>query len=248
MQFRARTIDNEQYTRAGRAPVDYKRGYDVTASYSRAVGEFTLGAEVMAGRDVFGDDFGRFAAFARFGDEWMGDGGTWSESVQRPAGAELFVDAGLNANRVLVTLDAVSASESGVRTDTEIAPHLGIGARRAVSERNDLGVRAEFDRIDDVLFVAVRALDYRYRFESRLSVTAFLGAARYDLATPAFGYYGGFGAQWRDIFPRFDLNLDLRYADKVTRRKTLPDDPPRNVRPDSFYDISSVSTYLSYKW
>ena len=248
LQLRARTVENERYAKAGQAPVDYRRGYDLTVDYSRAVGEFTLGAEAVAGRNVFGESFGRLAAYARFGSEWAGSGEAWPQSRQRPEGAELFVDAGLNANRVLITLNAVSASESGVETDTEIAPHLGIGARRAVSEHNDLGVRAEFDRIDGELLLAVRALDYRFRFKNRLALTAFLGAARYDLATPAFGYYGGFGAQWRDFLPRFDLNLDVRYADKVNRRKTLPDDPPRTVRPDSFYDISSVSAYVSYKW
>lgn len=248
LQVRARMLDNEQFTRQGRAPVDYQRAYDITASYSRAVGGFTLGIEALAGRNVFGDSFARLAAFARLGNEWAKGGASWPIEARRPEGAELFIDSGLNANRVLVTLDAVSATDSGVRTDTEIAPHIAIGARRAVSTRNDLGVRAEFDRIDDRLFVAVRALDYRYRFATPLALTAFLGAARYDLATPAFGLYGGLGAQWRDILPRFDLGLDLRYADKVTRRKTLPNDPPRVFRPDSFYDISSVSLYLSYRW
>jgi hypothetical protein len=93
----------------------------------------------------------------------------------------------------------------------------------------------------------VRALDYRYRFDGPIALSAFLGAARYDLATPALGYYGGVGVQWRNIMRGIDLGIDARYADKVTRDKLLPGEP-RNVRPDSFYDISSVTLYLSYRW
>jgi hypothetical protein len=176
----------------------------------------------------------------------MGGGSAWAGAT-RPEGAEVFVDAGVNANRVLVTLDAVSATRSGVETATEIAPHIAIGARRAVSQRQDLGVRVELDRIDGLALIGVRALDYRYRFAGPIALTAFLGAARYDVATPALGYYGGVGAQWRDIFPRFDLGLDARYADKITRDKLLPGEP-RNVRPDAFYDVKSVTLYLSYRW
>ena len=126
--------------------------------------------------------------------------------------------------------------------------HAGIGARRAVSDRSDLGVRAEIDQIDGHALLSVRALDYRYRFRSPLSLSVFAGAARYDLATPAYGYYYGLGGQWRDVLPRFDLNLDLRFGDKIARDKVLPDDPPSDPRPDSFYDVFSASLYLSYRW
>lgn len=246
LQFRARTLANEKYPLRS-PPVPYERAYDLTVGYSRSLRGFTAGAELMAGRDVFGDSFSRLEGFVRFGDEWTSGGGTWVESASRPEGAELFVDAGLNANRVLITLDAVSATRSGVRTDTEFAPHLALGARRAVSGHNDLGVRIEVDRINEHTLIGLRALDYRYRFDGPLALSAFVGAARYDLATPALGYYGGVGAQWRDILPGFDLGIDAKYADKVTRDKLLPGEPT-NVRPDSFYDISSVSLYLSYKW
>ena len=98
----------------------------------------------------------------------------------------------------------------------------------------------------------MRAIDYRYRFGSPLAVTAFLGAARYDLATPAYGYYLGAGLQWRDILPKFDLSLDLRYADKVARDRFAETDTDTSTepdtRPDSFYDITSATLSLSYRW
>ena len=55
------------------------------------------------------------------------------------------------------------------------------------------------------MLLGVRALDYRYRFANPLALSFFLGASRYDLATPAYGYYLGAGVQWRDILPGFDL-------------------------------------------
>jgi hypothetical protein len=90
-----------------------------------------------------------------------------------------------------------------------------------------------------------------------LAISAFLGAARYDLATPAYGYYLGAGLQWRDILPGFDLGLDWRYADKVARDRFDPEEIPSDAdtapdetdtRPDSFYDISSYSLSLSYRF
>ena len=92
--------------------------------------------------------------------------------------------------------------------------------------------------------MAVRALDYRFRAGRRLAMTAFAGAARYDVETPAYGYYLGAGMQWREVMPRWDLNLDFRYADKVARDHVLPQESGM-TRPDSFYDIYSVSLSMS---
>ena len=242
MQFRARTVNNESYS-----AIDYERGYDVSVSYARTLSGFTAGAEIIAGRDTFGDSFSRLAGFVRFGDDWDSGGATgdWSSDIKRPRGAELFVDAGIAASEVTIRLGDGSPKQT---TSMEATPHLGIGARRAVSERSDLGVRAEIDRIDDHMLLAVRAVDYRYRFQGPLALTAFLGAARYDLATPAYGYYLGAGAQWRGILPNFDLSLDLRYADKVARDKLLSTDPGSELRPDSFYDIVGGTVSLSYRF
>lgn len=241
MQVRARTIDNEDYS-----SVEYARGYDVTLSYSRAMRGHTAGVEVMAGRDTFGENFSRLAGFVRFGDEWSESHAAGGLSVSEGApGAELFVDAGLNASRVQIRLDDGGRE---IKKSTQLAPHVAIGARRAVSQRNDLGVRLELDRIDSELMLAVRALDYRYRFSSPLALSAFIGAARYDAATPAYGYYFGGGVQWRDILPHMDVNLDVRYFDKVARDKLLSSDPPTDPRPDIFYDVAGAILALSYRF
>lgn len=80
---------------------------------------------------------------------------------------------------------------------------------------------------------------------SRLQAS--VGAARYDLATPAYGAYLGVGAQWRDLAPRLDLSLDLRHASKVARDHLVAGDPVGG-RGDSFYDITSAALYLSYRF
>lgn len=241
LQLRARTLANEDYFGA-----DYRRAYDLTVSYSWPVRGFTVGTEVMAGRDVYDKSFGRVAGYARFGDDWAGNASVLGlEAGGRPAGAELFVDAGVNLSDVQIRLGDGSPTRT---TGARAAAHLGLGARRPISEHSDLGVRLELDQIEDELLLAVRALDYRYRFDNPLALSVFAGAARYNLATPAYGYYVGAGVQWRDVLPRFDVGLDLRYADKVARDKLLPSDPAVNPRPDVFYDISSATLSLSYRY
>lgn len=239
-QIRARTLANADYS-----AVEYQRAYDLSLSYSWPIKGFTVGAEVMAGRDVYGESFSRIAGYARFGDDWGAGTTVDFEQVSRAPGAELFVDAGINVSDVQVRLGDGSPTTT---TGWQAAPHLGFGARRAFSESSDLGVRLELDRIDDELLLAVRALDYRYRFRNPLALSFFVGAARYDLATPAYGYYVGAGVQWRNVLPRLDVGVDLRYADKVARDKLLPSDPVINPRPDVFYDISSVSLSVSYRY
>ena len=109
-------------------------------------------------------------------------------------------------------------------------------------------MRLELGRIDDDYMLSVRAIDYRYRLWGPLAISAFLGAARYDLATPAYGYYLGAGVMWRDVLPQFDVGIEAHYADKVARDKLLPGDPVWTQRDDTFYDVKSALLYVSRKW
>ena len=113
---------------------------------------------------------------------------------------------------------------------------FSIGARRFVSDHSDLGARIDFDEFDGASLIGVRLLDYRYRFKGPIALTASLGAARYALATPAYGFYYAAGIQWRNILPHVDLGLEGRYYDSIARDHVLPSDP-QTTRPDSFYDI-----------
>ncbi len=230
-------------------PPPYYHYYDLTVRYSHPWKALTLGGEVAAGRDVFGGSFSRISGFVRYGgDERTRDDGSLDEEEggsPTQKGTELFVDAGINANKARIDL------QKGVPiTTTQIAygGHLGLGARRAVSATNDLGVRVEFDQnVDGHALLGVRALDYRHRFADHLALGVFAGAVRYDLVTPAYGLYGGVGAQWRNILPQWDLGADFRFAQNIARNHVLATDV-QGVRPDSFYKVSIATLYLTRRF
>jgi Capsule assembly protein Wzi len=256
LQLRARTLANQsyyggdlrQYTSGEPAPFPYFHYYDVTLSYSHPWSGMTLGGDVTAGRDVDGSSFTRLDAFIRYGgdthshEEDAGyDGEDESGQGAMARGAEWFVDAGANANRVKIDLNGslpVTTSPVGV------GPHFGLGARRAVSANNDLGVRLEVDGIDGHSLIGVRAVDWRYRFGATFAAGLFAGADRYDLATPAYSIYYGGGVQWRNFLRGWDLGLDYRHGQNIARDHVLPSDPA-GPRPDSFYKIDSGVLYLS---
>jgi len=242
MQLRLRTLANESYSQ-----VAYERAYDAMLSYSRDWRQFAIGGEVSAGRNVFGGSFSWAGAFIRYpADAFSSSSLDYVASTTADSMGVVFVDAGINANKVLIDL---SAALERTRTATSLAPHFAVGARRAVSNRSDLGVRLELDNIDGHALVGVRLLDYRYRFSGPLALSAFAGAARYDLATPAYGQYLGIGGQWRDVVDGWDLALDLRKAINVARDHLLPGDPPNvGSRADSFYDVASATVYLSRRF
>ena len=99
------------------------------------------------------------------------------------------------------------------------------------------------------MLLGVRAIDYRFRLNKKIALSLFAGAARYDLATPAYGIYTGAGVQWRDAFPKYDIGLEYRFADKIARDNLLPDDPPNEgSRNDAFYDASLLTLYVSRRW
>lgn len=241
--LRYRTLQNENYG-AG----DYQREHDVALRYSRSWNEFIYGAEVNLGRDVFGEDFHRFAAFVRYSpgaqDDFAGTVEPLPEQATR--NVDIFVDAGINASRL-----EFNPSDGGItpmEKTSAVGPHVGVGVRRAVTSRSAVGVRVEMDDIDGMTALGVRAIDYRYSLTHRFAVGAFAGAMRLDAPTAAYGYYGGVNAQLRDVMPRFDLTLDVRATDKIARDVLLPSDPANNTWGDVIYQIYSANLYLSYRF
>jgi hypothetical protein len=113
--------------------------------------------------------------------------------------------------------------------------------------QGSIGARLELDDVDGDRLLALRAFDYRRHLSERLAVTAFLGAARLDLATPAHGYYLGGGLQLKELVAGWDLAIDLRLGDKLARDNLLPSDP-QGGRPDNFYDLTGVAVYLSRRF
>ncbi|HVP35257.1 MAG TPA: capsule assembly Wzi family protein [Steroidobacteraceae bacterium] len=258
LEARAHSLVNQDYygsTRSyipGTTPFPYHRYYDVSLSYSRPWNGVTVGAQALSGRDVLGDSFTRVSAFVRYGedaarrgDETSGYGGAGDEeSGGDTHGAEWFVDLGANANSVRTDINGQAPITT---TPVGFGGHFGLGARRAVSTHNDLGVRLELDEVDGHSLIGARAIDYRYRYDNGLALGLFAGVDRYDLATPAYSVYFGAGVQWRNFLrglPGWDLGLDFRYAQNVARDRVLPSDVT-GPRPESFYKISSGVLYLS---
>ena len=258
LQLRARTLANQgyyggdirQYTPGEPAPFDYHHYYDVSLSYSHPWDGMTLGGELTAGRDVDGSSFTRLAAFIRYGgdahsrEEAAVDDADEADRGLETHGAECFVDAGVEVSQVRTDPNGslpVTASAWGA------GPHLGLGARRAVAANDDLGVRLELDQVESHSLLGVRALDYRHRYGDSFAVSAFAGVDRYDLATPAYSLYAGFGLEWRNLFgalPGWSLSVDYRHGQNIARDRVLPTDIT-GPRPESFYKIDSAVLYLS---
>jgi hypothetical protein len=231
-------------------PPPYFHYHDFTVRYTHPWNALTVGGEVDVGRDVFGKSFSRISGFVRYGgDEHTRDDGSPDEETEGPGltqkGTELFVDAGLNANKVRINQEP---DLPVVTTQIDYGAHLGLGARRAVTENNDLGVRIELDpNVDGHTLLSARALDYRHRYGEHFALGLFVGAARYDLATPAYGLYGGVGAEWRNIFPKWDLGADFRYAQNIARNHVLATDI-QGVRPDTFYKVEMGTLYVTRRF
>jgi hypothetical protein len=248
LEERVRYLVNQIY---GEYP--YRHYVDATVRYSRPWNDLTVGGEVLAGRDVFGQSFERLSAFIRYGGERhtrdydSSDDDSAADADDKadgePAG-ELFVDAGASASKVRIDL------EKGIPITTSnvmVEPHVAVGARRAVNEKNDWGVRLELDEVNGHSLIGARAIDYRHRYGDTFALSMYAGVDRYNLATPAYSLYGGIGPQWRNILPKWDLGVDFRYAQNIARNHVLPTDV-QGVRPDSFYKIESVLAYLSRRF
>ncbi|MGO9994177.1 MAG: capsule assembly Wzi family protein [Steroidobacteraceae bacterium] len=248
LEERVRYLVNQIY---GEYP--YRHYVDATVRYSRPWNDLTVGGEVLAGRDVFGQSFERLSAFIRYGGERhtrdydSSDDDSAADADDKadgePAG-ELFVDAGASASKVRMDL------EKGIPITTSnvmVEPHVAFGARRAVNEKNDWGVRLELDEVNGHSLIGARAIDYRHRYGDTFALSMYAGVDRYNLATPAYSLYGGIGPQWHNILPKWDVGVDFRYAQNIARNHVLPTDI-QGVRPDSFYKIESVLAYLSRRF
>jgi hypothetical protein len=205
-----------------------------------------IAAQLEIGRDVFGESFARLGAAFDFAPTAPVSRHGGDVGAQR-GDTEIFVDAGMQYSRAREYL----LLQFQQRDTTAYEPnyHLGVGARRPVSARSDLGVRLELDDIDGRSLVSVRALDYRFRMNRKVALGAFFGVGRYDLTLDAHGWYFGVGGQYRDLLPGWDVGLDYRRYDKLNRDKGLPSDPESNPGlPRRYIDVDGVSLYLSKRW
>lgn len=240
-----RTLSLDEAWRVAEGHVGYDTMHTLRLDVALDVRGFGVDAGIQVGRDVFGDSFARLAASVDLAQPGSsGSRGEYSGGSEEGADStQVFVDVGAsygNAKKIFGVDIPVE------RTDSEVNPHIAVGARRAVSRRTDFGVRMELDRLDGESLISLRALDYRFRWTPKLAFNAFFGVGRYDFGLPSYGYYWGAGAQLMDVLPGWDLSLDLRQYDKLGRDKTLPNDPPSTPdRTRLFFDAEMLAIYLS---
>jgi hypothetical protein len=242
--YRMMSLD-EAWRRGDGLDVGYETLQSLRVDLAMDVRGFAVEAGVQVGRDIFGDKFARLAASVDFAEPGPRGSRITSDetSRQNQDSTQVFVDLGASYGSVNKIF---GVDIPNVRTASEVTPHVAFGARRSVSPRSDFGVRVEFDRLDDVNLISVRALDYRFRYSQKLAFNGFFGAGRYDYGLPAYGYYWGLGVQVMDLLPGWDLSLDGRHHEKLGRDKTLPNDPPSTPdRTRLFFDADTITLYLS---
>ncbi|HZT05237.1 MAG TPA: capsule assembly Wzi family protein [Steroidobacteraceae bacterium] len=251
MQLQLRALANEGNTLFASYP--YKNEYLESLSYSYPWKGYSVGAQIDAGRDVFGEHYARLQGYLRDGDALLrGNDDTGAEAAasagERAEGNELYVSVGADYYRTLINLNL--ASQPRYYTKSTVGPYFALGARRRVSRHQDLGVAVEADDISGRALLSVRMLDYRYRFNSPLAVNLFLGGSRYSVGTPAYGLYVGAGLQWRNLLPGWDVGVDYRNVIDAQRERDLSTDPEPlgSPKPDSFHTIYSWTLYLSRKF
>jgi hypothetical protein len=262
INMRYRTLQNQDYPAAGPGQsygvIDYRRAHMLTLEYAQPRAGYTRGLQLDVGRDVYGGDYARLAAFVRLDGgnrhdaaaaaegDYSGD--SQDDEAAANSGFSRFVDVGFSGGRLGLDYGGFTSAEEAapLRYRDVLSPHLGLGVRHQVTANGDLGVRAEFDDFHGDM-LALRVLDYRYRLARHLAIGAFFGFARYSAPTPAQGYYAGAGIQWRDLWPKWDLSFDARYFDRLQRDKLLPSDP-QNGDPVEWYTMLAPSLYLSRRF
>mgnify|MGYP005992037397 CR=1 FL=1 len=157
------------------------------------------------------------------------------------------IDVGISVLKTKVLEDHSNAPDS--YGDATTSPLIGFALNKRVGEQSLLGTKIEFQRIDGSLLTAFRAIDYRYIIDGQWQVGAYIGAARYDFRSPAYGYTLGFGAFYQPTnWQNWSLGTEVQFMDKMARDKIHPDDVPGTAAtgPDTFTNMAGLSFTLSY--
>lgn len=241
--YRTMKID-PSWVRDGGVP-PYETLHSLGLHLSTAWRDLPVEVELTGGQDIFGDSFVRLSGSIDFA------GRAFASSVIEGSAerddVELFVDVGVNRSKTLYLLAIGVQPDPAERGN---GMHLGIGARRSMSKRTDVGMRLELDQVDGNALLSLRALDFQYRVTNRIALGAFGGFARYDYGLPTNGWMWGAGVQFRDVLPKWDIGFDMRHYEKLNRDKSLPSDPvpSSEQHPRLYIDVDSMNFYVSRRW
>lgn len=243
-------------------PRPYALAQMLSVDYAQPRANYTRGLELDAGRDEYAAGFVRLSAYLRLDggnggaaledEEDADDEDQATEGSAVPAGERLerFVTVGVSEARIGLHLGGFSAASEAAPVDyrTRYSPSVGAGLRRAITARADLGVGADLDDTDG-LMVGLRILDYRYRLGHHIAVGGFVGFARYSAASPAQGYYYGYGLQWRNLVRGWDLSLEERDFNPLQRDKTRASDQAvlqQTADPVEWYNARAVTLSIAH--
>lgn len=236
-----RTLNNDSYT-----SIAYKRMHELGLNYSWSWKGQTIGAALYSGHDVYGEWYARLSASIDLTQRWReGSMDSISTTANPDDETDILIDIGANYSKLesdVRETDGTFQYPGGVKNGNL---HFGIGALHSVSEHNDLGARIEWDRIEGYNLYSFRMIDYRYRIGAHFALNGFFGMGRYETETPAYGYYIGAGSAWLNIMPKWDLYIDMRWHQQMSRTKVIASETPY---PRVFYRAQSTTAYLSYRF
>ncbi len=235
-----RLLQNAGYAALAAGSRPYSTAHMLTVDYAQPLATYTRGLMLDAGRDEYAAGFVRLSAFARLdggngGSTAVDDDADDDQDSQNsdevaaaavPRGLERFVSVGVTRARLGLDLGGFAAAAEAAPIDyhTGYSPTIGVGLRRAVTLRGDVGVRAELEDLRGGLMAGLRILDYRYRLGHHVAVEGFVGFSRYSGPTPAQGLSYGYGLQWRNLWHGWDLSVEQRTFNALQRDKLLPSD------------------------
>jgi hypothetical protein len=220
---------------------DYKRMQELELSYSRPWHGQTVGAQIYAGKDVFGERYARLSASIELAQGMWHDAlDDFSMASDGDDSAEIFTDLGVTYHEIITDLGNTQGNDISMTTKGSNM-HLGLGARRSISGHSDLGARIEWDRIAGHDLYSARMLDYRYHIGKNFALSGFFGVGRYDYGTAAYGWYMGMGPQLTNVLPEWDLCIDGRYYKKMARDNVLKS----NSVTHDIFDAGGVTVYFS---
>jgi hypothetical protein len=228
-------------------PDSYQPLHQISFNYSTTWQGHSVDAGIYGGRGALQGAYGGISAtFDLATVSTLPDVG-YTAPQQVDSEVEFFVDVGANSSQIY---DIVISEQRYRLTKSELGYHLGLGVRRPISDQSDLGVRIERDIVNRESLWSFRAIDYRYRLNRRVAASAFAGVGRYHVGAAAFGYYWGAGAQWLDLAPGWNISVDWRNYDKLSRNRILDSDPQdtSGILPRMHFDISGVSAYISRRF
>jgi hypothetical protein len=225
---------------------DYQRMQELGVGYSFPWQHQTIGAQLYAGKDVFGKKYARLNASIDFlQGKWSDAIDSFSIDTESDDSTEIIADIGMTYYKIVSDL---GIDKDSTKRSSGVNTHAGLGARRSVSEHSDLGARIEWDRLAGHDLISARMLDYRYRFGNHFAWSSFFGVGRYNYGAAAYGWYMGMGPQITNILSKWDLCIEGRYFKKMVRDKVLKSDPVTNSSRPYVFDAGGITVYMSRRF